>query len=154
MCEPTAQNYDAHDRYDDPTISDSDRLLRHCRTPVQIVPCAINGLRVSSQAFKSARGEQHTSVDLECLLHQAGLPSTARFGLMPRTYALIAVTASDARSVANGVAWTPKPADGNAEGAAAAPNPYHGEIIGPTKDKQSRALAANAVVVHAEWERE
>jgi hypothetical protein len=151
MCAPTAQAYHGGDRIDDPGISGDDRLLRHCRTPVQIVPCPVNGKRVSSQAFKPGRGESHTSVDLECLLHQAGQPSDLRYGLMPNTFALIAITANDARAIASGAAWTPKPAEENGIGATAAANPYHGEVVGPLKDRQCRDLAAVAVTLRSEF---
>lgn len=152
MCAPTAQDYHSAERFDDHDISGNDRLLRHCRTPVQVVPCPVNGRRVSSQAFKPGRGEVHTSVDLECLLLRDGLPSDARYGLMPNTYALIAVTADHAREIAGGVAWTPKP-HGDGEGAAGSANPYHGEILAPLKDAQCRKLASAAAMVKSELDR-
>jgi hypothetical protein len=145
-----AQDYYSDEREDDPGIKAGDRLLRHCRTPFQIVPDAVHGHRLSSQAFINKRGEAGTSVDLEELLKEDGLPSDHRFGLLPNTLALVAVTAADARTHAHGAAWTPKLEDPDAIGAAKAANPWHGEIIGPIARSASRQLAANSQMVRLE----
>lgn len=150
MCEPTAQNYSSDARYDDVGIGDADRLLRHCRSPVQVVPCPVNGRRISSQAFKAAKGEKHVSIDLECLLAQDGLPPDARYGLMPSTHALAAITAAQARALGQGVAWTPKPADTAAVGAAGLANPYHGEVLGPLTKRALVELSEDLVLVRNE----
>lgn len=133
MCTPVAQQYGADDLVDDLGISDGDRVIRHCRTPVQIVSDELTGgKRVSSQAFKPKAGES-TSVDLECLLLKAGLNGLQRCGEMPNTHAMLALPTGAVRAKGKGVAHTPKPQD---ETSA---NPYHGDIIGLTR-KDSRAL--------------
>ena len=154
MCTPTAQDYYSPHRVDDPGIGATDRLLRHCRVPVQIVPRKANGttvgLKISDQAFKAKKGEPGISVDHECLLVAAGKTWHDRYGLMPNTYAMIAVTAGEARAHSPGVAWTPKPADPDLTGAASLENPYHGEIIAPMSNAQVRALFALAALVKCE----
>ena len=62
--------------------------------------------------------ELGSSVDLDYLLQRDGLPSDHRYGLMPNTLALIAIKVSDARELAAGAAWTPKPEESDTEGAA------------------------------------
>ncbi len=145
-----AQEYESSEREDDPGIKAGDRLLRHCRTPFQIVPDAVNGHRLSSQAFMTKKDEVGASVDLEELLKEDGLPSDHRFGSIPATVALIAVTAGQARENANGVAWTPKSEDPSAIGAARDANPWHGEIIGPISRSASRRLAEKYQMVRME----
>lgn len=130
MCQPSAQAYLATERFDDHGIGSEDRLARHCRTPVQFSRCAINGYVLSDRAFAHKRAEGGTSADLECLLTADGHPADFRYGAMPRTYGLVAVTAGDARTIGAGAAWTPKPEQPELEGGAASANPWHGEIIG------------------------
>ena len=154
MCDPVAQDYHGDARFDDLRIADQDRMLRHCRTPVQIVPCAINGKKVSDRAFCIKKGEVGASTDIECLLAKDGFPPEHRYGLMPNTFALIAVNAADARDLAGGVAWTPKPEERHLEGdAARAPNPWHGEIVGPITNSSSREFVRRAGVVKADFDR-
>lgn len=141
MCNPDAQDYDSDERKDDKGIGDGDRLIRHCRTPIQVVPCALNGQRISSQAFRPGKGEKHVSVDLECLLNRDGYHADHRYGAMPNTFALGAITAASARQYANGAAWTPKPEHTGLAGAAGAANPYHGEVIGPISKRDLQDLA-------------
>ncbi|MBY0394838.1 MAG: hypothetical protein K2Q27_16420 [Novosphingobium sp.] len=147
MLAVVAQDYHGTNRTDDPAIVDDSRLLRHCRTPVQIVRCEINGFKVSDQAFKLKSGDVGASVDLECLLLQDGLPPDHRFGVMPNTYALIAISAKSAREFASGAAWTPKPLEPDLIGAAREANPWHGEIIGPITNSASRSLASSATTI-------
>lgn len=92
-------------------------------------------------------------MDLEALLAADGLPPDHRYGSMPNTLALIAVTAANAREFAGGVAWTPKDEDPEAEGAAKDANPWHGEIIGPIKGSASRKLRDSAVVIRSDMPR-
>lgn len=140
MCNPIVQQYGSLELTDDPGIEDDDRVIRHCRTPVQIVPDDLTGgMRISSQAFKPKPGES-TSVDLECLLHQAGFNALHRCGQMPDTYAMIALQVGVLRSKDRGVAHTPKEQD------ETGPNPFHGDIIGLTK-KDSRGLVAASEVL-------
>jgi len=149
MCNIECQDYFGDDRHNDPAIEDGDRLIRHCRTPVQVVPCAINGHKISDQAFKPGKGDAGLSIDLERLLLNQGLTAMDRFGVMPNTFAMLAVTAADARQHASGVCWTPKPAQPElAPNLVAAPNVYHGEIVLPMTPKSGRALYALSVVVH------
>lgn len=84
------------------------------------------GKKVSSQAFKAKAGEG-CSVDLECLLMKAGLHATSRCGVMPDTYAMIAVRAGSVRDVGGLVAYTPKPAD------HLPANDFHGDLLGVSK---------------------
>lgn len=155
MCDPTSQDYFSHARSDDLGIQDQHNLIRHCKTPYQVVPCPINGLKVSSQAFTTRKEDPGVSVDIECLLHKAGLPSDARFGVMPGTVAMISVTAKDARDAAEGVAWTPKPETTDPDGSVNWPNPYHGEIIvaglgSSARKRTSRALGDNARLIRSD----
>ena len=147
MCAPAEQNYAAEERIDDQGIGDEDRLLRYCRTPIQVVPCPINGQRLSSQAFRPGKVEKNVSVDLECLMHQDGLPTDARYGAMPNTFALAAISARNAREHANGVAWTPKPEHPGAVGAAESANKYHGEVIGPLSKRSYQNLAEQVSLI-------
>lgn len=140
MAGPTAQPYFAATRFDDLAITGQTRLIRHCRTPVQIVPCPKAGRKISSQAFKTKRGELGASVDLEESLLAAGKTAATQFGLMPNTFALIAITADNARKNSAGLAWTPKPAEPEKAGYAALPNPHHAEILTPISNSQARAL--------------
>lgn len=149
MCNPSAQDYFATERSDDLGLPDDARLIRHCRTPVQIVPDGGGGFRVSSQAFLPKPREPGTSVDVECLLQKDGHPPDHRYGLMPNTLAMLAITAGQARAVANGACWTPKPKEPGLVGAAAEENPWHGEVLGVTA-KASRALASSALVVRSD----
>lgn len=157
MCTPTAQCYHSQQRADDAGIGASDRLLRHCRAPAQIVPLKQSGetvgLKISDQAFKAKKGEPGLSVDLECLLLADGKTWHHRYGLMPNTYAMVAVTAEQARAHSAGVAWTPKPEEPELEGFAALENRYHGEIILPMTNAQVRALFALMEVVRSDVEK-
>ncbi|QCB43006.1 hypothetical protein E5673_12905 [Sphingomonas sp. PAMC26645] len=150
MCTPVRQDYLSDERFDDNEIGNDDRLLRHCRTPIQIVKCPINGYRLSSQAFRPGKGETHVSVDLECLLLKDGLEADARYGAMPNTFALAAVTAGAAREHAQGAAWTPKPEMVGLPGAAGDENIYHGEIIGPMTKRNYQDLAETIVLVRTD----
>ena len=150
MCSPEAQDYHSDARVDDPKIIGASRLLRHCRTPVQVVPCPVNGQKVSDRAFVGKKGEAGVSIDLECLLIKDGHPPTHRFGAMPNTYAMIAVTADVARANSAGVAWTPKPEE-DLPGAAGAANPYHGEIITPISGGQARAIHRASETIHSNF---
>ncbi|QUT05190.1 hypothetical protein KFK14_19665 [Sphingobium phenoxybenzoativorans] len=155
MCDPTSQDYFSHVRSDDLGIQDEHNLIRHCKTPYQVVPCPINGLKVSSQAFTTRKEDPGVSIDIECLLHKAGLPSDARFGEMPGTVAMVAVAAKVARSAALGAAWTPKPEVPELSDAQGAANPYHGEVIvlglgSSARKRASRALSESAVLVRSE----
>lgn len=146
MCNPTEQDFHSNDRFDDPGIVDGDRLLRHLCIPVQIIEK--NGiLRISDQAFKHKKRDPGTSVDLECLLIQDGLSELNRRGLMPRSCALIAVSAGSARQLSNGIAWTPKPEEPELGDFASKPNKYHGEIIGPIANCDCRTLAGLAELI-------
>lgn len=147
MCEPERQDYHGVDRFDDLAIGNDDKLLRHLRIPVQVVP-AHNGYRLSDRAFVSRKSETGTSVDLECLLLIDGLSSSDRRGAMPGSKALASVTVEHARTFSAGVAWTPKPEEPELEHEfARAANPYHGEIINPMSGKQARDLAAKATIL-------
>jgi len=152
MCNPVKQDYFAETRFDDLLIVGSERLLRYCRTPIQIVPCPKNGKRLSSQAFVPAKGEKHTSIDLECLMLKTGLSEDGRFGVMPNTFALIAITTDTARAEASGVAWTPKPQT-EGIGATGSANPFHGEVLGTADKKATRALAQAAIMIRSELDR-
>jgi hypothetical protein len=144
------QDYFGLSRTDDLAITAKERLLRHCRSPVQIVPCEINGRKISDQAFKMKPSEPGLSVDLEQLLLNQGLPTTYRYRAMPNTFAMLAVTADDARRCAGGVAWTPKPAEPLLNTASATANPYHGEIIKPMTSKSARDLYYRSTVVQSD----
>jgi len=146
MCNPTAQDYHSPNRADDLGIGDEHQLLRHCCPPVQIVPCPINGQKISDQAFKGKKTDAGLSVELECLLSKDDLDWQDRYGAMPGSLALLAVSAADARANSAGVAWTPKPQE-DLNGYAGQANPYHGEIIHPMTGQQSRALFRRAVVL-------
>lgn len=136
MCRPVRQTYGSTELVDDAGIADDDRAIRHCRTPVQIVDDHLTGgKKVSSQAFKAKPGEG-CSVDLECLLLKAGLHATARCGVMPDTYAMIAVCAGSVREVGGLVAYTPKPADHQPA------NDFHGDLLNVSK--RSKALMQKA----------
>lgn len=153
MCEPTAQAYDGTVRTDDSGIDNNDRLLRHCRVPVQIVPLKRDGVvigrKISDQAFKAKKGEVGISIDIECLVLRAGKTWQDRYGLMPNTCAMIAVRAFEARKHGRGVAWTPKPAEAHLVGYSALENPYHGEIILPLKSNSAhRELFRSSEIVH------
>lgn len=140
MCTPAAQPYGSDDLIDDEGIGDDDRVVRHCRTPVQIVDDRLTGgKRISSQAFKPKPGET-CSVDLECLLIQAGHDALYRAGEMPNTHAMIAIEAGLLRAQGKGVAHTPKPA------GETPVNPFHGDILGLGK-KGGRELVDVSVVL-------
>lgn len=148
MCTPEAQDYFSEKRTDDPGIADVDRLLRHCRPPVQVVPCKLNGQKFSDQIFRKKRGEAGLSIDLECLLLRDKLTWEHRFGTMPGTLGMVAINAGDARSINGGVAWTPKPAQPELEpNASAQPNPYHGELIGEISRSDGRSLSRKMVIL-------
>ncbi|WP_287002305.1 hypothetical protein [Sphingobium sp.] len=149
MCNPDPQPYHSNHRYNDPKIEDESRLLRHCRTPVQIVSCEINGKKISDRAFAGKKSEAGLSVDLNCLLEKDGKGSSHRFGKLPNTYAILSVTAAEARANSAGVAYTPKPEEPELEGAAREANPYHGEIIHPMTGAQARALFRASTTVHS-----
>jgi hypothetical protein len=141
VCDPIIQPYGSAELVDDRGIGDDDRVIRHCRTPVQIVPDELTGgKRISSQAFKPKPGES-TSVDLECLLHKAGLDSLHRCGEMPNTYAMIALQAGVLRDKKAGVAHTPKELDDTPA------NPFHGDIIGLSKKDSRDLVEACSVLV-------
>lgn len=152
MCEPTAQDYHSDQRIDDSGILGPHLLVRHLVTPMHVVPCPINGVRISSQAFVTRKEHAGVSIDLECLLAAAGLAPDARFGTLRDTLAVGVVTAADARAVAKGAAWTPKPAEPELKGTAAEANPYHGEIIlgdlgSSARKKASRGLSESCKVI-------
>jgi hypothetical protein len=147
MVEPIEQDYYGDNHHDDPRIDSASKLARHCRTPVQIVPCQINGWKISDQAFVQKGG---VSVDLECILSRQNLPLDHRYGLMQNTKAMISVTAGQARAAGGGVAWTPKPYDADAVGTNREENLFHGEIIGRLSGKNRRDLASIAVIVRRE----
>lgn len=148
MCTPTAQDYFSDERYDDSEIAHGDRLLRHCCTSLHFVSCPINGRKLSDQVFKRKTSDAGTSVDLECLLAHDELTWESRFGTMPNTLAMVAVTAGDVRAVAGGVAWTPRPEQPDlAPLAVAEPNIYHGEIVGQISRANERSLARKAVIL-------
>jgi hypothetical protein len=151
MCSPHRQDYRSTARVDDKGIGDADRLLRHCRHPYQIVPCPTNGWRLSSQAFCNKPNEVGVSVDLECLVIQAGYTWQSRYQLMPGAIALIALSAGGARQHSAGVAWTPKPEQAEYEDSfARSANEFHGEIIAPVSRKSSRTLAEMAEILKLE----
>ena len=153
MCNPTAQDYFSSERRDDPGIRDSDRLLRHLCVPVQIRQVEQTGaLRISDQAFTHRKSDCGVSVDLECLLHHAGLTEEQRRGVMPNSFAMIAVTASNARNFSEGVAWTPKPHEPNLSGYSAQDNEFHGEIITPISRSEGRKLATTAQLIWTKGE--
>jgi len=145
MCDPTPQDYFSNHRTDDLGIGPQDRLLRHCTTPVQVVPCPLNGRKISDQAFKPKKSDVGVSVDLECLLAKDGHTWEDRFGVMPNAVGMIAVTVASARTHSAGVAYTPKPAQAELDGYLQKPNPYHGEIILPMTNSQRRDLFRSAV---------
>lgn len=147
MAAPTAQDYFAPTRSDDKAIAGGSRLIRHCRAPAQIVPCPRAGQKISSQAYKAKRGDLGASVDLEDSLIASGKTAIGQFGVMPNTYALLAITADVARQHSAGLAWTPKPAEPEKEGYAALPNPHHGEILTPITGAQARALTNHSEVL-------
>lgn len=148
MCTPTAQDYFSSSRVDDLGIGPADRLLRHCRPPVQVVPCKLQGQKLSDQIFRKKPSDVGVSVDLECLLHKEGRTWEDRFGAMPNTQAMVAVAAAEVRRAKGGAAWTPKPAEPDlAPQEAAKPNPYHAEIIGDISRADGRALSRNATVL-------
>jgi len=151
MCTPTAQDYFSHVRHDDPGIGATDRLLRNCRQPVQIVPCKVAGLKISDQIFRKKPNEPGVSVDLECLLQKEGLSWEHQYGAQPDTLAMVAVTAQQARHVSAGVAHTPKPEQPElAPRASSRANPYHGEIIGDISRSNGRELSRQAVVLRCD----
>lgn len=154
MCEPDEQDYRSSVRSDDPKIGANDLLYRHCRSPVQVVPVKREGkeigAKISDQAFKGKSGEAGISIDHGCLLRRAGLTWSNRYGLMPNTFAMLSVTAAQARAQSGGVAWTPKPSEPELDGFAALPNPFHGEIILPMTNRQVRDLFAVAQIVHSD----
>ena len=154
MCNPTAQAYHGIERTDDADIADGDRVLRHIRTVVQLSSVRRDGIvigrTVSDQAFKPRRDEPGVSVDLECLLNKENLTWEARYGVMPDTVAMIAVSAADARLHGRGVAWTPKPEEPNLAGFQAEANPYHGEILTPLAPADFRALRAKAQILRSD----
>ena len=146
MCNPTEQDFNSFERVDDTNIGDGDRLLRHLCIPVQIIDK--NGkLKISDQAFKHRKKDPGTSVDLECLLELDGLSERDRRGIMPNSYALVALSAGQARAHSQGVAWTPKPEEPELAEFAAKSNKYHGEIIGPIANSDVRNLASIAEII-------
>lgn len=150
MCNPTAQDYYSHDRQDDPGIEDGDRLLRRCTVPVQIVPCKIRGQKISDQIFRKRKSDAGASVDLECLLEQDGIGWEDRFGIVPGTLAMAAITAALARGVSQGVAWTPKPEEPDKTPLyVSEANPFHGEIIGEISRADGRALSRQATILRS-----
>ena len=149
MCNPVPQDYFGETRFDDKLIPDEGLVYRHCRAPVQVVPKADGGLKISDQEFKGKKTDAGVSVDLGCLLENAAVDPLSRFGVMPNTHAMLAVSVGDARTQSAGVAWTPKPEELEKPGAAGAANPYHGEILHPMTGGQARALYRTAVTVHS-----
>lgn len=144
MCRPQRQAYGSADLVDDPEINDESRVIRHCRTPVQIVDDALTGgKKISSQAFKAKVGEG-CSVDLECLLARAGLDALARCGVMPNTYAVVALKAGQARAIGAGLAYTPKPEDDLPA------NDFHGDIFGVGKKFKTLMPSAEVLVIQSE----
>lgn len=108
MCNPTSQDYHSDARFDDAGISNDHRLLRHLRLPVQVQE--INGTyRISAQAFTFRKQDVGASVDLECLLLNAGMTERDRRGKMPNAYGLLAINAGVARDFGQGVAWIRNP---------------------------------------------
>lgn len=146
MCDPVEQDFHSTDRFDDESIASCDRLLRHLCIPVQVIPTG-EGYRLSDQAFKPRRADPGASVDIECLLLKDGQSHEDRHGRQPNSYALVEITAGEARPHSGGVAWTPKPEEPELEGFAREPNPYHGEIIKPISNAAFREMAALARVL-------
>ena len=152
MCDPQRQDYFGSDRFDDIAVCDTDRVLRHCRTPVQIVKCQRNGSKVSDQALKPRKDEAGVSIDHECLLRKDALPPDHRYGSMPNTFALIALSTGELRKAGGGVAWTPKPDEPDMPFESQRPaNPWHGEIIGHIVPKLARELIQSAAVVREDF---
>jgi hypothetical protein len=144
VCRPQRQAYGSAALVDDREIDDEDRVIRHCRTPVQIVDDALTGgKKISSQAFKARPGEG-CSVDLECLLAHVGLSSLARCGVMPDTYAMVALKAGEARAIGAGLAYTPKPEDDLPA------NDFHGDVFDIGKKSKALMQGAEILVVQSE----
>jgi hypothetical protein len=144
VCRPQRQAYGSANLVDDQEIEDKDRVIRHCRTPVQIVDDALTGgKKISSQAFKARAGEG-CSVDLECLLTHVGLNALSRCGVMPDTYAMVALKAGEARAIGAGIAYTPKPQD------ALPANDFHGDIFNIGKKSKALMQGAEILVVQGE----
>lgn len=139
MCLPRAQLYGSLELEDDLGIDSADRLLRHCRTPVQIVPDERLGMRVSSQAFV-AKANETCSIDLECLMIAAGVETLSRCGVMPNTYAMVAVKAKAVRDLGGGVAHTPKPEDSTPA------NDFHGDIVSMTRGMSRKLIDAAEIL--------
>lgn len=147
MCNPVAQEYGSLSLCDDPAIGSMDRVIRYCRTPAQIVPDGKGGMRLSDRAFAHKPQHGGTSVDLECLMLRDGVDPLRNVGLLPNTFAVVALSAGDIRSVAQGVAYTPKHRDDSAVGYAREPNAYHADIIGPITSSISKKLLKHCSIV-------
>ena len=118
---------------DDLTILDGWRLLR--RIPSQkgvfiVWDSNLNLWRVSSQAFKGHKSDpRRFSVYIEPVLHEHGLDASSVL-LDAARYAVVSVTAADARSVQQEIERAPQPSD-----------PAHGHVVGEKTKPVTNRLA-------------
>ena len=121
---------------DDPTIRDTESLLRRIFPGWLVFDKNIGQVRLSSQAFQNQRGHTAISVYLRQVLDENGLPpETVLDG--HEGYSLASITAGLARKYNQGIMRNPEP------------HPAHAEVFGEKPASVRKAFAKNAVWVIA-----
>lgn len=110
---------------DDPSISDSENLLRRINPDYHIVPDGKGGMRLSTAAFSNSHGTDEMSVNISSKLTSP----TDTLKSYPNFY-LVSFTALTARELHQGVIPDPSPQDSS-----------HGEVCGnKTKSIQKKFI--------------